>query len=208
MQETWVRFLGEGDPLEEGMATGSSILAWKIPWVEEPGKLQSLGSQRVRHDFESERESCSVVSDSLWPHGLYNPWNSPVQNTGVGSLSLLQGSSQPRDRTQVSCIAGRFFTSWATREAQHNWVTDSSTVTYTDGIHGNHVCVCIYICIHIVVCLNFFSFICMLGSVRSTLDELFFETSKQKRFFPPTVTVLILASWNCSVSTLVNRKYL
>ena len=42
-----------------------------------------------------------VAFDSLWPHGLYSPWNSPGQNAGVGSLSLLQGSSQPRDRTQV-----------------------------------------------------------------------------------------------------------
>ena len=41
---------GLGKPLEEGMATHSSILAWKIPWTEEPGRLQSLGSQRVRHD--------------------------------------------------------------------------------------------------------------------------------------------------------------
>ena len=42
--------LGQEDPLEEGMATHSSILAWKIPWTEEPGGLQSMGSQRVRHD--------------------------------------------------------------------------------------------------------------------------------------------------------------
>ena len=50
-------------------------------------------------------------------HGLFSPWNSPGQNTGVDSSSFLQGSSQPRDQTQVSCIAGRFFTSGATREA-------------------------------------------------------------------------------------------
>ena len=102
-------------------------------------------------------ESCSVVSDSLRPHGLYSPWNSPGQNTGTGSLSLLQvifptqgsnpgllhcrcflyqlshqgrprilewvacpfsrGSSWPRNRTKVSCIAGGFFTNWAIREA-------------------------------------------------------------------------------------------
>ena len=62
-------------------------------------------------------ESCPVMSDSLQPHGLYNPWDSPGQNTGVGSCSLLQGSSQPRDWTQMSHTAGRFFTSWATREA-------------------------------------------------------------------------------------------
>ena len=46
----WVQFLGCEDPLEEGMATHSSILTWRIPWTEEPGGLQSMGSQRVRHD--------------------------------------------------------------------------------------------------------------------------------------------------------------
>jgi len=46
----WVRFLGREDPLEEGMATHSSILAWRIPWTEEPDGLQSTGLQRVRHD--------------------------------------------------------------------------------------------------------------------------------------------------------------
>ena len=50
MQETQVLFLGWEDPLEEGMATHSSILAWRIPWMEETGGLQSKGSQRVRHD--------------------------------------------------------------------------------------------------------------------------------------------------------------
>ena len=101
-------------------------------------------------------ESCSVVSNSLWPHGPYSPWNFPGQNTGVG-ISLLQGifptqgsnpgllhcrqilyqlshkgsqrilewvaypfssgSAQPKNQTGVSCIAGRFFTNWAIREA-------------------------------------------------------------------------------------------
>ena len=50
MQETWVRFPGWEDPLEKGMATHSSILAWRITWTEEPGGLQFMGSQRVRHD--------------------------------------------------------------------------------------------------------------------------------------------------------------
>ena len=49
-QETRVRFLGLEDPQEKGMATHSSILAWKIPWREEPGELQSVGSQRVEHN--------------------------------------------------------------------------------------------------------------------------------------------------------------
>ena len=51
MQETWVRSLGQEDPLEKEMATHSSTLAWKIPWTEEPGRLQSMGSQRVGRDF-------------------------------------------------------------------------------------------------------------------------------------------------------------
>ena len=50
MQETQVQSLGWEDPLEKGMATHSSILAWRIPWTEEPGGLQSLSLQRVRHD--------------------------------------------------------------------------------------------------------------------------------------------------------------
>ena len=50
VQETQVRSLGQEDPLEKGMATHSSILAWKISWTEEPGGLPSMGSQRVRHD--------------------------------------------------------------------------------------------------------------------------------------------------------------
>ena len=50
MREAWVRSLGGEDPLEKEMATHSSTLAWKIPWTAEPGMLQSMGSQRVRHD--------------------------------------------------------------------------------------------------------------------------------------------------------------
>ena len=50
MQETWVRSLGWEDPLEKGTATHFSILAWRIPWTEEPGGLQSMGSQRVGLD--------------------------------------------------------------------------------------------------------------------------------------------------------------
>ena len=50
MQEPRVRSLGQEDPLEKGMATDSSILAWEIPWTEEPGRLLSKGSQRVRCD--------------------------------------------------------------------------------------------------------------------------------------------------------------
>ena len=50
VQDTQVRSLGQDDPLEKGMATHSSVLAWRIPWTEEPGRLQSMGSRRARRD--------------------------------------------------------------------------------------------------------------------------------------------------------------
>ena len=50
MRETWVRSLGQEDPLKKEMAIHSNTIAWKIPWTEEPGRLQSIGSQRVGHD--------------------------------------------------------------------------------------------------------------------------------------------------------------
>ena len=50
MKETWVQPLGQEDPLEKGMATHPSILAWRIPWTEEPGGLQATVGRRVRHD--------------------------------------------------------------------------------------------------------------------------------------------------------------
>ena len=80
-----------------------------------------------------------VVSDSLRPHGLYParllcPWNSPDENTGVGCHSLCQGIFLTRDWTWVSCIAGRLFTIWATREdyltliTSHFWDRQVQTV--------------------------------------------------------------------------------
>ena len=61
--------------------------------------------------FESEIENCSVVLDSLQCYALYSPWDSLGQNTGVVAFPFSGGSLQPRDQTQVSCIAGTFFTS-------------------------------------------------------------------------------------------------
>ena len=76
-QEIWVRSLGGEDPLEEGMATCSIILAWRIPWTEEPGRLQFIGLQRVEHNWTNlvsthigkyqREETCLVNTGSL--HG-------------------------------------------------------------------------------------------------------------------------------------------
>ena len=70
MQETQIRSLGQEDPLEEGMATHSSILAWRIPWTEEPGRLQSTGSQRVGHDWATVTYSLNLSVASP-PHCAY-----------------------------------------------------------------------------------------------------------------------------------------
>ena len=56
MQETWVRSLGQEDPLKKGMATHSSILAWEIPWTEEPDRLQSMGLQKVGDDLVTKQQ--------------------------------------------------------------------------------------------------------------------------------------------------------
>ena len=258
VQETQVWFLGREDPLEKGMATHSSILPWRILWTEEPGGLQLIGSQRVRHDWainiftfshhlsiflstpylpqvkgwglirftlkssaglrgnpwlptsscpfstlplsgwdpcydpisKGERTSevrthhlylgnpsgakppspglpgewpsinkevrhhppamhthtlgrllketaletvsCSVMSDSLQPHGSMDCSPLGPSIHGILQARILEwiaipfsrGSSQPRDQTQTSHIAGRFFSIWATREA---WYLSHST---------------------------------------------------------------------------------
>ena len=60
MQETQVQALGGEDPLEKGMATHFSILAWRIPWTEEPGSLQSVGLQRVGHDWATNTHARTI----------------------------------------------------------------------------------------------------------------------------------------------------
>ena len=61
----WVQFLGWQDPLEKEKATLSSILAWEIPWTEEPGRLQSMGSQRVRRDLATKQQQQYLVAHPL-----------------------------------------------------------------------------------------------------------------------------------------------
>ena len=81
-------------------------------------------------------DSCSVMTNSLWTHGLYSPWNSQGQKTGVGSLSLLQQIFPTQDGTGVSCIAGRFFISWAIREAHYAFITSSTIKVIPRGLRG------------------------------------------------------------------------
>ena len=117
---------------------------------------QSGGWNSHVSEWVSEWKSLSRVWVFCDPMDCTIPWNSPGQNTGVGSLFLLWGSSQPMVWTQVSCIAGRFFISWASREAQliSGKVPISSTVQWLyntvenvlNGIWRIHLCNCINVC--------------------------------------------------------------
>ena len=73
MWETWVQSLGQEDFLEKAMAPHSSILAWKIPWTEEPGRLQSMGSQRVGHDWATSL-SFTTIWSTLKCWDLHKEW--------------------------------------------------------------------------------------------------------------------------------------
>ena len=66
MRETWVQFLSREDPLEKGTATHSRILAWGIPWIEEPGGLQSMGSQKVRQHWVTNTFTLDILYKHLW----------------------------------------------------------------------------------------------------------------------------------------------
>ena len=81
MQETWVWSLDQEDPLEKGRATHSRILAWRIPWTEEPGRLQSMGSQRVRHDWVTDTE---LWGQLLFVHLMHS---SNISNDNFNILS-------------------------------------------------------------------------------------------------------------------------
>ena len=92
MWETWVRSLCWEDPLEEGMATHSSILAWRIPWTEEPGGVQSMGSQRVRHNRVTKHTNHDLLRD--WDRKIQElsilsiPWRPSESSLTSASLSL------------------------------------------------------------------------------------------------------------------------
>ena len=100
MRETWIQSLVWEDPLEKEMAIHSSTIAWKIPWTEEPHRLQSMGSQRVGHDWAT-----SLSPFILCPQGFSRQdyW-SELPCTPSGN------QPQPSGWTQVSRIAGGFFT--------------------------------------------------------------------------------------------------
>ena len=108
VQETWVRFLGQEDPLEKGMATRSDTLAERIPWTEEPGGLQSMGSQREGYDW-----STNTNTDRS-PPGSSVHRISQARTLKWTAISSSTGSSQPRDWPRVSCIGRQILNRWVT----------------------------------------------------------------------------------------------
>ena len=81
MQETQVQSLGWEDPLQKGVVTHSSILAWKIPWTEEPGRLQSIGPQRIRHDLVSKWQQQLILNGNYFVPAIILLLHSYMLNT-------------------------------------------------------------------------------------------------------------------------------
>ena len=112
MRETWVWPLGRKDPLEKEMVTHSSILAWRIPWTEKPGKLQSTGSQRFRHDWATSL-SLSVAHTvnnlpPLWEIWVWSlGWEDPLEKEMTIPLqySCLENSHGQRNLVGY-CLCG------------------------------------------------------------------------------------------------------
>ena len=105
MQKMRVRSLGQEDPLEKKMATYSSILAWEIPCTEEPERLQSMGSQRVRHDWVAKQQTTNL--SSLWTSQVAQLVKNPpaMQETWVWSLGW-EDPLEEEMAAQSSILAG------------------------------------------------------------------------------------------------------
>ena len=94
MQETWVESLDWKDPLEKEMATHSSTLAWRIPWMEEPGTLQSMGLQIVRDNLVAEQEQHSILSFPFILWSFPGSSDGKVSACNAGELGSIPGSGR------------------------------------------------------------------------------------------------------------------
>ena len=109
MQETWVRSLGGEDLLEKEVATHSSILAWKIPWTEEPGGLHSVGSQSIRHDLAassgspSEVGACFVIFLYIYMY---------MESRKMVLMNLFSGQQRRHRHREQTCESSRERRGW------------------------------------------------------------------------------------------------
>ena len=127
--ETWIWSLGREDPLEKEMATHSSILVWKIPWMEEPGELQSMGSPRVRHDWAT---SLSLYATGLFTEKLYGndhlPYDTVQRGTAQRDGLTIHLVSQPKFR--ISEMAWRWLESLGLGKSMFS-ILEKTTATHS-----------------------------------------------------------------------------
>ena len=110
-QKTWVRSLGLEDPLKEGMATHSSVLAWRIPWTEKPGGLQSMGSHRVRHDWSALAAAAAAFYKK----------NHDKPNSVLKSRVITLLTKDCIVEAMVFPIVMFWCESWTIKKAEHQW---------------------------------------------------------------------------------------
>ena len=107
MQKIWVQSLGQKDPPRKGMATHSSILAWRIPWTEETGGLQSLGPHRIRHNWVTHTHTHTQRNYKLLPLILNHIWkNSAI--TSLGTIHLLKSGVQTSGSNLSPWVKARY----------------------------------------------------------------------------------------------------
>ena len=143
MRETWVWSLDREDPLEKEMAIHSSTIAWKIPWTEEPGRLQSKGSQRVRHNWATSLSLSVFPSDRGWDGWMASPtqWTWVWVNSGrwwrTGKPGVLHSMGMQRVRHNL-----------ATKQLINYLQNHSFSVrVYIYNIHV-HECVCMWVAVN------------------------------------------------------------
>ena len=153
MQKTCVRFLGWEDPLEKGLAVHSSIFAWRIPWTEEPGRLQSVGSQRVGHDWATDSTTTTYFPEKftyikLWVIST-KPWafqvvlvvkNPPAKAGDTWDTYWIPGSGRSPEiengnPLQYSCLENSkdrraWLQSTGLRGVGYDWVTEHTHIQH------------------------------------------------------------------------------
>ena len=109
MRETWVRSLGQEDPLEKEIAIHSSTIAWRIPWTEEPGRLQFMGSQRVGHDWAT---SLSLWLNQLRLSGCFirkSIYGVTAQSLAQTTLKIITFNMKLRDKENAKSFLEKVF---------------------------------------------------------------------------------------------------
>ena len=123
MQETWVLSQGQEDPLEKEMTTHSSILAWRIPWTEEPGGLPSMGSRRVRHNWSN---LAAAVAAGYTKVRLVKAMVFPVVMYGCESWTIKKAESQIIDAFELWCWKTLLRVPWTERRSNQSILKEIS----------------------------------------------------------------------------------